>query len=136
MRKPIIIIVGIILAVIVLVGIIFALNFSNSKTKNNVIESDNKTIKTTSYEAKVYFDKDHYVLNVFTSNIEEKFSFEYDYEDFLLDTTGKVFKKAWKLDEDSNRKYVLDLEPNTLYEFNFIPLTEKELNLGENLIVK
>lgn len=98
-------------------------------------KKDNK-ITSANYEASVYFNGDHYVLNVFTNLFEGEILFRYDDTNFLLDDTGIAFENAVFTDEDNGRSCKLKLESNTLYEFNFIKTGSQELVIGENIFVE
>ena len=89
--------------------------------------------KNEAFRATISFNDDHYILNVFTNLIEDDFSFTYDSSKFLLDDKSVFFDNASFKKDGSNRTCTLKLEPNSLYEFNFIKLGKDELKIGKNI---
>ena len=80
-------------------------------------------------------EKDHYLLTIQTNKIEEAFSFSYNANDFVLDTSNILFDSADMMQDGKNKKVSIKLESNKIYKFYFIKKTNKELKLGENLII-
>lgn len=80
-------------------------------------------------------EKDHYILTTQTNKIEEAFSFSYNANDFVLDTSNILFDSADMMQDGKNKKVSIKLESNKIYKFYFIKKTNKELKLGENLII-
>lgn len=103
------------------------------ESKNDGALLVGKKVTTDSYEVGIYYDNDHYTLNVFTGFIEDAFSFTYDSANFLLDTTSAVFDDAVRKVDGTEVTYQFNLDSNTLYEFNFIPLNNETLKIGNNL---
>ena len=109
---------------------------NNNNSNGTIIEMKNNDIKNEEYEAKIYYDGDHYVLNVFTNLIEREFKFSYNTEEFLLDNTGVFFEENASYEDEGNiRTYKVKMNSNELYEFNFITNEKKELIIGKNLII-
>ena len=132
--------------ILILMTIIIALLFCGCEPENNPNNpnkpngpGNNTNVNTETdykveqYSANVSFNGDHYVLNVFTNMIEDDFSFTYDSSKFLLDDTSVFFDNASFTKEGSQRTCTVKLEPNSLYEFNFIKLGKDELKIGKNI---
>ena len=104
------------------------------KITENTIKKE-EIVSTDGFEAKLYFDGDHYVLSVFTNIIEKDFSFTNDNSKFLLDDIGVMFENASFIEneKDKTRTCTIKLDNNSLYVFNFIKLGKDEMKFGNNI---
>ena len=93
-------------------------------------------ITTSDYEARIYFDGDHYVLNFFTSLFTGEITIKYDNTKFVLDGAGEVFDNAVYEEEGNNCSCKVKMESNSLYEFNLIKIGNEEPVLGENIKIE
>lgn len=109
-------------------------NENNQKLIREPIKNE-ETVSTDEYEAKLYYDGDHFVLSVFTNIIEKDFSFTYDNSKFLLDDIGASFENAKfsENEDEKTRTCTMEVDSNSLYEFNFIKLGKEDMKIGKNL---
>ena len=141
---------NLLLVLVLLTTVIATCACDNNKNEIDTNTDANITTETTSqesnekraeaYEAKVYHDGDHYVLNILTHNIDNDITISYDSKNFLLDDTSTFFADNAIAenngDEQGFNKLKIKLESNKLYEFNFIELGSEKLSIGKNIIIE
>ncbi len=147
-KKKRIIILAIIVIVILIVVLLLCTKLLKESTPSNpginpfdpvkTEETSNKekTQTTDEYIANIYFDGDHYVLNVKTNIVSKEFEFSYDSQNFLLNSTSSLFSNSLVSKADGFSTHKIMLENNTVYEFSFIKRGEVDLAFGKTINIK
>ena len=143
MKKQVAILIAVV--VVILVGVYFLFfqrNETGEEGRNpvggNSVESLTKQ-QTESYTANIINEEDQSILNVQTNLIEEKFKFSYDTQNFVLDTSSKLFDDAEIIidTEKENRCEVsINLDSNEVYKIYFIKKSNTDMFLGKTLEIK
>lgn len=97
---------------------------------------DDKKISNDSYEANIYFDGDHYVLNIMTNLMDKELKLTYNYKEFLLDNTSEYLADVEFKENGDKKSFSLMLNSNNIYEFNFISINGKELSFEDYLEIQ
>ncbi len=128
-------------AIFIAIATIYLLNNQefNIDNPNNYIEdeiesNENNEINE-SFNVDLAEKKDHYLLTIQTNKIKEAFKFSYNSNDFVLDTSNNLFDNAKVMQDGENKSVSIELESNKIYKIYFIKKTNRELKIGENLII-